>query len=680
MRLLIVSDFDAASKDILRSEMQELREELGVTGEPVAAGGMRIIYAEIEETPGVGASPVAETVGRILADIPFYGAQLTQCRLVSPGPEAEVYIDFQPDPLLRKYTDELRAALTDAGIDCAPGGRYPYCPLMFTNTRTRRMDGLRFRCRTPELHLEGVRLLRLPGRDFSEAEELLFVPSRDPSEMYDCAAQPGSPEYRRWAAEREERIARSRMLQPKLAGFYRACAQPVLAACGPVNTVFSPVGLACALAMLAECTDGDSHAQILAALRGGNDSQCGGRDPLARTAGRSLRTPGSGSADGCDDSAKRICGIDDLRTIFPAMLRADRVRLPEDVCDLATSLWLNDRLPCRQETLARLRRVYETAAFCGQPESPDFARRYLAWIRDHAGGRAAGLPDETASCPGSTSAFRPDMALALVSSLFIESKWKTRFKPFNTRTEIFHGAGGPSRCRMMHALEDDYFRGRGFQAVGKELGAGRAWFILPDRGLSPDRLAERREVWELPFAPERYRPERWTIAEFGLPRFKVRTEPDGAEVLRRLGVTEIFRRDCPDFRPLTGAPEAAAGPQPRLSAYDAPEAAAGPQPLLPAYDAPEAVAGPQPLLPVYVSAVQQHTSLEVNEDGILGYSYTELLMLGGCAGPDEEPRIVPVVLDRPFLFFVTGPDGAPLLAGTVWEPERADERAGETLS
>ena len=54
--------------------------------------------------------------------------------------------------------------------------------------------------------------------------------------------------------------------------------------------------------------------------------------------------------------------------------------------------------------------------------------------------------------------------------------------------------------------------------------------------------------------------------------------------------------------------------------------------------------------------------VEIDENGVTGAAYTMLAVTEGAALPDET---LDFVLDRPFLFIVTGADGSVLFSGIV---------------
>ena len=65
---------------------------------------------------------------------------------------------------------------------------------------------------------------------------------------------------------------------------------------------------------------------------------------------------------------------------------------------------------------------------------------------------------------------------------------------------------------------------------------------------------------------------------------------------------------------------------------------------------------------LYLSAEEHAATVEIDEQGVTGAAFTALAMAEGAAEPDEE---IDFVLDRPFLFLITGRDGSILFSGIV---------------
>ena len=56
----------------------------------------------------------------------------------------------------------------------------------------------------------------------------------------------------------------------------------------------------------------------------------------------------------------------------------------------------------------------------------------------------------------------------------------------------------------------------------------------------------------------------------------------------------------------------------------------------------------------------------IDEDGVTAVAYTLIVTKNGAAPPPDDE--VDFVVDRPFLFLITGADDVPLFAGVVNQP------------
>ena len=54
-----------------------------------------------------------------------------------------------------------------------------------------------------------------------------------------------------------------------------------------------------------------------------------------------------------------------------------------------------------------------------------------------------------------------------------------------------------------------------------------------------------------------------------------------------------------------------------------------------------------------------------DEEGVTAAAYTVLPMAGAARPPEDE---IDFVVDRPFIFVITGEDGLPLFAGVINQP------------
>ena len=106
-----------------------------------------------------------------------------------------------------------------------------------------------------------------------------------------------------------------------------------------------------------------------------------------------------------------------------------------------------------------------------------------------------------------------------------------------------------------------------------------------------------------------------------VPKFKVSSKTDLLEIIRELGVTDALDDTLADFTPLTEDRDN-----------------------------------------LYLSKAKHAAMIEIDEHGVTGAAYTELALTEGAAHPDET---IDFVVDRPFMFIVTGKDGSILFAGIV---------------
>ncbi len=209
-----------------------------------------------------------------------------------------------------------------------------------------------------------------------------------------------------------------------------------------------------------------------------------------------------------------------------------------------------------------------------------------------------------------TVTLEPETVLALATTIQYQAKWAVEFPPSQTAAATFHAPDGDVTCQMMHGT---YFGnvswGEGYLAAAKPLenDGGTMWLILPDEGVEISDLLTGGALGLL--WGEGSESKEMTI-HLSMPKFDLTASTDLIEGLRSLGVTQVFAGQTP----ITKMPHA-----------------------------------------VRVTA---------DEEGVAAAAYT--VMEYESTEPVGEE--LAFVLDRPFLFVVTSPDGLPLFAGTVQRP------------
>jgi len=117
------------------------------------------------------------------------------------------------------------------------------------------------------------------------------------------------------------------------------------------------------------------------------------------------------------------------------------------------------------------------------------------------------------------------------------------------------------------------------------------------------------------------------LVHLSVPKFRVSSKTNMLETIRQLGVTDALNAEFADFTPLTTDRDN-----------------------------------------LFLSKADHAAMLEIDEHGVTGAAYTELALTEGMIEYDE----IDFVLDRPFMFIVTGGDESVLFSGIVRNIEEGD--------
>ena len=311
--------------------------------------------------------------------------------------------------------------------------------------------------------------------------------------------------------------------------------------------------------------------------------------------------------------------IEALRTQAQAVWNAHYRNDGATTSILASSLWLSQDVSFVPQTLDTLAQTYYASSYQGEMGSEGFNQALRDWLNDQTGGL---LADQTGDL-----SLEPETVLALAATLYYQAKWSSEFNESKTAPQTFHAVEGDMTCDFMHSGSSGaYYWGDRFCAVGRALenGGGTMWFLLPDEGVSVEELLADPQAMAFLLSNGDWENRKDLIVNLSLPKFDISSQADLAEGLQALGVTDVFDPAASDFSPMTTELEG-----------------------------------------IYVSQVKHGVRVAVDEEGVTAAAYTVMAMSGSSAPPEDE---VDVVLDRPFLFALTSPDGLPLFAGVVHQP------------
>ena len=385
--------------------------------------------------------------------------------------------------------------------------------------------------------------------------------------------------YNAWAKARAERREQPEGYTDGTGAFTRRAAEAFLTD-AEENALLSPLNVYLALGMLAEVTDGNGRAQILAAL--GTDSM----EILRR------RADSLWNANYCNDGAL--------------------------TCLLASSLWLNRNVSYHMEPLETLSAVYRASAYQGTMGNPAYDRMLQDWLNENTGG----LLKEAVG----NLAMDPSTILALASTVYYRAKWDKEFQAENNEERIFHSPAGDVECTFMKQTDTHgtYYWSEHFGAISRRMEeGGRMWLILPDEGIDMDTVLTGDALYQLLDPAFVWEDQKTLKIHQYIPKFDVSSDTEMRKGLAAMGITDVFDPAAADFTPLTDTGN------------------------------------------VCLSQAKHAVRVAIDEDGVTAASYVAMMMAGAARPPEEE---MDFILDRPFLFVLTGTDEVVLFMGVVNQP------------
>lgn len=327
-------------------------------------------------------------------------------------------------------------------------------------------------------------------------------------------------------------------------------------------------------------------------------------------------------AETCDGNSRAqildLLGVSDIDALRDLSYRLWNSNYRDDgaaTSVLASSLWLSEDIPFVQETMDRLADTYYASSYSGEMGSKEFNKALQDWLNEQTGG----LLEDTVRDVEMT----PDTILALATTLYFRVKWANEFREDRNTEDVFHGADGDRTVTFMNqGGQNNYYWADRFAAYGKHFVEGGAmWFLLPDEGVSVDEVLADSQTVQFLTNPNKWENSKYLIVNFSMPKFDVSSSVDLSKGLKELGVTDVFDYTVSDFTPMTTAMDE-----------------------------------------IFISRATHAARVVVDEEGVEAAAFTAMLYAGAGAPPEEE---VDFVLDRPFIFAITGETGQLLFVGVV---------------
>ena len=314
----------------------------------------------------------------------------------------------------------------------------------------------------------------------------------------------------------------------------------------------------------------------------------------------------------------KLLGVDSIETLRK---KTDAI-WNANYCDdgtvtsvLASSLWMDKSIDYNKETLKTLTDFYHASTFAGKMGDSNYSAALRSWLNEQTGNMLKASVDNLN--------FDPETVMAIATTVYFKAKWDDEFKETGNKEAIFHGVNGDKNCIFMNQQSHGmYYYGEKFGAAYRRLeNSGKMWFILPDEGVSINELLESEAIEKFFASDKEWASSKYIKINVSLPKFDINSDITLDDCLKNLGLNDIFNPQKSDFSPLVGNSR-------RLA----------------------------------LSSAKHAARIIVDEVGVTGTSYTLLPMAGAAEPPKDE---VDFVLDRPFIFVITGQTDMPLFIGVV---------------
>jgi len=378
------------------------------------------------------------------------------------------------------------------------------------------------------------------------------------------------------------------------------------------NIIYSPINLYMALGMLSEITDGNSRQQILDVLS------------VEDTPSLQKKIKSMWNANYCDDG-------------FYTSL-------------LANSLWLRNDTAYEEETMKNLADNYYASSYSGTMGSDEMNKAIQKWLNDNTGGF---LSEEAGDITLSE-----DNMVTLASTVYFNAQWTNNSKFFEEKTEprTFTTLNGEEiTCDFMYQNDYRYLiDGEKYTAIYLNFDSipynAGMWFILPDEGVSTDEVISSEDMlyminndyndivsveytaaiindeiveYQIPYDIKALEKDLYMY----VPKFDISYNSEFTDKLSELGITDVLDFGTSDYSPLTVDDN----------------------------------------VDVMLSEAKQAVRVMIDEEGCTAASFV-VMPNPGAGGMIEEPEPYDFILDRPFIFCITGSENTPLFIGVVNNP------------
>lgn len=289
------------------------------------------------------------------------------------------------------------------------------------------------------------------------------------------------------------------------------------------------------------------------------------------------------------------------------------------VLEIANSVWVEKRLNVKQKFITDVQNWYKAEARGIDVTNSDAVKIVNDWIAEKTHDKITDMLDY----------LDPDLAMLLINAVYFNGKWRNQFDKADTKEEPFYVTPStPKTVPMMHQEENlKAAKDNNLTIVDIPYGQGNysMLVILPDADITTFDVAES-------LTPSRWNEWMELLAnnnthkvELSMPRFKYKYKRLLNNDLIDLGMGVAFS-DWADFRNISDQE-------------------------------------------LQINRVIHQSFIETNEEGTEAAAATIVEITFISAGPNTEPLVWKVDIDRPFLYFIHETStGTILFMGRVSDP------------
>ena len=346
------------------------------------------------------------------------------------------------------------------------------------------------------------------------------------------------------------------------------------------NSLFSPISLYMALAMVAETAEGDTQQQIINALN--------------------------------------MPDIDLIKSETGKLFRQLYFHNEIGRLTFANSLWLNKDVAFNENKLKTLAEDYYAHSFSLDFQDRNSSEKISDWVSENTGRKLGNDPSEFT--------LNKDQVMTLINTVSFYDEWIDTFDKDKTKEDIFYLQDGrqvKNDFMNMKYFSHGFAHGDGYVVSSLNMKNSNSMiFILPDEDKSPYDIVANPEMLKEAISSLSSEKSGHGEVVFKIPKFNFSSKSELNDVAKKLGIKDAFHMNNANFKPLSETK------------------------------------------PLFISDIKQSAYISIDEIGVEASAFTQIDYVGSAL---PEGR-ADMILDRPFIFVITGIDKSPLFVGIINNP------------